>query len=346
MPSHWAYVQPLPRLPSYSTVRRFFKAQGLFRQRRKATPPTAGSLRAEQRLAAVEVRSFEVEHVNGLWHLDFHQGSRPVLTAQGQWVPVALLGVLDDRSRLAAHAQWYLAETAETLAHGFAQAIQKRGLPRALMTDQGSAMLAAEIQRGLLDLGILHEPTLPYSPHQNGKQEVFWAAVEGRLLAMLEGVRELTLALLNAATQAWVELDYNQKRHAELGETPLARYLRGPDVGRESPDSEALRRAFRLETSRHQRRSDGTAIQRRKPFRADLHYLITAWATEPDDEHRLLARSMKRIRKWMHAMPDRPANTIPMSIGPQSTAWRARSVRGSSGRISTSFPAKRSKRTT
>jgi len=245
-------------LPSYPTVRRFFRAQGLVRTRRKATPPTAGSLRAEQRLATVEVRSFEVEHVNGLWHLDFHQGSRKVLTAQGQWVPAYLLGVLDDRSRLAAHVQWYLAETAETLAHGFAQAIQKRALPRALMTDQGAPMLAAETKRGLRDLGILHEPTLPYSPHQNAKQEIFWASVEGRLLAMLEGVPELTLALLNEATQAWVELEYNQKVHSELGEPPLARYLRGPDVGRASPASAVLRRAFRLETSRAQRRSDGT----------------------------------------------------------------------------------------
>jgi transposase InsO family protein len=248
----------LGSLPSYPTVRRFFRAQGLGRTRRKATPPTAGSLRTEQRLATVEVRSFEVEHVNGLWHLDFHQGSRKVLTAQGQWVPAYLLGVLDDRSRLAAHLQWYLAETAETLAHGLAQAIQKRGLPRALMTDQGAAMLAAETQRGLRDLGILHEPTLPYAPHQNAKQEVFWASVEGRLLAMLEGVQDLTLALLNEATQAWGELDYNQKGHAELGEPPLARFLRGPDVGRASPSSAALRRAFRLETSRAQRRSDGT----------------------------------------------------------------------------------------
>ena len=196
--------------------------------------------------------------MNALWHLDYHTGSRTVLTAQGTWAPVYLLGVLDDRSRLAAHLQWYRAETAETLVHGLAQAIQKRQLPRALMTDNGAAMLAAETREGLARLGILHETTLPYSPHQNAKQEVFWASVEGRLLAMLEGVPELTLALLNDATQAWVELEYNQKRHAELGESPLARYLRGPDVGRDSPDSAALRRAFRLETARTQRRSDGT----------------------------------------------------------------------------------------
>ena len=89
-------------LPSYPTVRRFFRAQGLCRTRRKATPSTPGSLRAAQQLATVEVRSFEVEHVNGLWHADYHTGSRKVLTAQGEWVPAYLLGVLDDRSRLLA----------------------------------------------------------------------------------------------------------------------------------------------------------------------------------------------------------------------------------------------------
>ena len=42
-------------------------------------------------------------------------------------------------------------------------------------------------------LGILHETTLPYSPYQNGKSEVLWAQVEGRLMAMLKGVADLTL---------------------------------------------------------------------------------------------------------------------------------------------------------
>ena len=53
--------------------------------------------------------------------------------------------------------------------HGLSQAIQKRGLPRALLTDNGSAMVAEEVTEGLLRLGIVHERTLPYSPYQNGK---------------------------------------------------------------------------------------------------------------------------------------------------------------------------------
>ena len=89
------------------------------------------------------------------------------------------------------------------LSHGLQQAFMKRGLPRSLMTDSGPAMVAEEIEQGLLRLGIHHARTLPYSPHQNGKQEVFWSQVEGRLMAMLENCRELTLTLLNEATQAW-----------------------------------------------------------------------------------------------------------------------------------------------
>lgn len=34
------------------------------------------------------------------------------------------------------------------------------------------------------------------------------------------------------------------------------------------------------------------AQQKRTPFRIDCNYLLTTWATEPDDEHRLLARTL------------------------------------------------------
>ena len=74
-------------------------------------------------------------------------GSRKVLTARGEWLTPVLFGVLDDRSRLACHLQWYLAETAEVIAHGLSQAFQKRGLPRAALSDNGAAMTAAEITR-------------------------------------------------------------------------------------------------------------------------------------------------------------------------------------------------------
>src|SRR6266849_9286558 len=67
------------------------------------------------------------------------------------------------------------------------QAIQKRGLSRALLTDNGGPITAAETREGLVRLGISPATTLPYAAYQNAKQEIFWAQIEGRLLAMLEG---------------------------------------------------------------------------------------------------------------------------------------------------------------
>jgi putative transposase len=268
-------------LPSYATTRRYMRHRGWLRHRKKRRL-AADVLEARE---ARETRSFELSHVHALWHLDFHEGSRRVLTAAGEWKTAKLLGVLDDRSRLCCHLQWYLDETAETLVHGLMQAIAKRGLPRALLTDNGAAMVAAETTEGLDRLGITHHTTLPYSPEQNAKQEVFWAQVEGRLMAMLEGEPELTLALLNQATQAWVEHEYHRRRHDELGMCPLDAALAGPSLVRPSPSSEALRRAFRLQTTRAVRRSDGT-------------FTLAGVRFELPWQYRTLTRVAVRLARW------------------------------------------------
>ena len=94
------------------------------------------------------MRSYEAEYVNGLWHWDCHHGSKKVLTPRGELVTPILFGVLDDRSRLACHLQWYLHENAENIAHGLSQAIQKRGLPRSAMSDNGTADDSGRDRRG------------------------------------------------------------------------------------------------------------------------------------------------------------------------------------------------------
>jgi hypothetical protein len=218
------------------------------------------------------VRSYEVDYVHGLWHLDFHHGSLKIITPDGQWVSPVLLAIMDDRSRLICHAQWFLDETTASLVHGFIQAIQKRALPRELMSDNGAAMTSQEFTQGLERQGILHQLTLPYSPYQNAKQEFFWVQIEGRLLPMLEGEPDLTLETLNLATQAWIEKEYHHKTHSELGCTPMARYLEDAHVGRDSPSSSELRRSFLRQVARKQRRSDGTVSIEGKRFEIPSRY--------------------------------------------------------------------------
>jgi len=273
----------LAPVPSYPTVRRYMKAQGLYRRKKKKGARRGGGVDVES--VARETRSYEVEHVHQLWHLDFHQCSRAVLLASGEWKKPQLLGLLDDHSRLCCHAQWYLDETAEVLADGLTQAILKRGLPWEVLMDNGAAMKAAEIREGLPRLGVTQRLTLEYSPEQNGKQESFWGRVEGRLIAMLEGERELTLSLLNRATVAWVEQEYHRSEHSELGTSPLARYLEAKNVGRPSPSLEMLRRSFRMQVQRAQRRSDGTVSVQGVRF-------------EVPSAYRTLATLTVRVARW------------------------------------------------
>ncbi len=265
-----AAAPPVP-CPSYPSVLRYLKAHGLRRKRSPRRRPEE-FLVLPVPLAEREIRSYEVEYVLQLMHLDFHHGSRKVLTRAGEWVKPLLVAFIDDRSRYLAHAQWYTSEATEQLVHGISQALQKVGLPRSLMSDRGSAMMSGEFTTGLETLGILHVPTLPRSPHVNGKQENLWSRVEGRLLAMLEGEANLTLDQLNLATQAWITQEYHRTVHREIGVTPLERYLAGPNVSRDCPGSEALRAAFRIEVKRRQRRSDGTVSLEGQRFEIPSRY--------------------------------------------------------------------------
>ena len=245
------------QMPSYSTVRRRMLARGWVKHRVRRRP-TPGQRAAAERLEQWETRSFEVSAVHALWHYDFHQAHRKVADRSGEWHKPVCLCILDDCSRLCCHIQWYLVEATEEMVHGLQQAMCKRGLPRGTLHDNGGAMMAAETLQGLSDLSIDSNNTLPYSPQQNGKQEKFWDLLEGRLMAMLERVDPLTLDVLNYATQAWAEMEYNRARHDELGMSPIDRMLLGPDVSRKAPSLLDLQRAFCVRQRRTQRRSDCT----------------------------------------------------------------------------------------
>jgi hypothetical protein len=141
--------------------------------------------------------------------------------------------------------------------------------------------------------------------------------VEGQLLAMLEDVRDLTLEALNEATQAWAEYQYNRAKHSETGQTPLARFLAGPEVTRPCPDSSALRLAFTRTEQRTQRLSDGTVV-------------IEAHRFEVPNCYRHLSRLQVRYASWdlthVHLVDER-TGVVLGRVFPQDKAANARGVR-------------------
>jgi putative transposase len=306
----------LGRIPSYQTVRRLMREKGWLRRKESANP-TEGQRRAARRRLSHEIRSYEASHVHALWHLDFHQGSVKVVDKTGAWHTPLACAVIDDCSRLCCHLQWYPAESARNLIHALTQAFLKRGLPRSLMTDNGAAMTAEETTEGLARLGVNHETTLPYSPYQNGKQEVFWAQLEGRLMELLRGTGPLTLTELNHVSQAWVEQDYHRRTHSEIKTSPLSRMLAGPSVVRPAPALEALQLAFTRKVSRTQRRSDGTVT-------------VDGVRFELPSRYRTLNRVKLRYTSWdmsrLHLM-DKEGDTVLTKLLPQDKQQNANGLR-------------------
>ncbi len=63
-----------------------------------------------------------------------------------------------------------------------------------------------------------------------------------------------------------------------------------------------------------ERNEDGTVTKRRRAVRVDLHYMITAWvADHPEDEHRLLARTLLALFR----NPYLPDDLLPASLQDQ-----------------------------
>jgi hypothetical protein len=95
---------------------------------------------SESEVVPRETRSYEYAHVNALWHFDFHEGKRKVLTATGERKTPYLFGLLDDCSRVCCHAQWYLErENTEDLVHVSTIATDRGALTKSRRHDRSIA---------------------------------------------------------------------------------------------------------------------------------------------------------------------------------------------------------------
>ena len=265
----------LGKLPGYASVCRYMKHHGLGKRRRLRRHEL------EPDFVPRERRSFEVSHVHALWHFDFHEARRSVVLPSGERqsarparhprrsLPALLPRAVVPRSR----------KTPSRSSTGCARRSRNAACRARCSATTAPPCSPPKPSEGLERLSILQHPTLPQSPEQNGKQESFWTQVEGRLMAMLEGEPELTLELLNRATQAWVEQEYHRRVHSETGQTPLDRCLAGPSVVRPCPSSDALRRAFRMEVRSKQRLSDGTITVEGVRYELPAAYRTLVWVS-------------------------------------------------------------------
>jgi hypothetical protein len=105
------------------------------------------------------------------------------------------------------------------------QAVLKRGLPRKLVVDNGSAYRAHTLQGVCARLGIQLIHCRPYAPEGKGKLERWHRTFRDQFLSELDESRITDPDDLNARLWAWVEqIDHRTPHEGLGGQTPLARY--------------------------------------------------------------------------------------------------------------------------
>ena len=208
---------------------------------------------------------FECTRPNQMWTGDTLHG--PVIGGGKSY----LFAFLDDHSRAVMGARWAYHDDVVRMAAAFRPALQRRGVPKAIYLDNGSAFVDAWLLRGCAVLGIKLIHSRPGKPEGRGKIERFFRTVRDQFLVEIgDGAGIADLAEMNRLFQAWAETVYHQGVHSETGEAPVARWAKAVPAERAVPDPAALREAF-LWSER--RKASKTAL-------VSLHgnsYQVDAW---------------------------------------------------------------------
>jgi len=236
-----------PGLLRRSTLHRALKARGL----------SARKLKIPERK---DLDRWQADYANDLWQADM---------LQGPWLPdprrpekrrrTYLYAFLDDASRLLLYGRLFFKGDLPALELVFKRALQRYGRPARVYYDNAMVFRANHMRLICAELGI-HRPiyTRPYRPMGHGKIEAFNRYCVNNFIAELKASHIVTLPQLNEAFLAWVEQEYNRRRHSELGMSPRERWLK--DSSRiHYLEEDKLRIAFLW---REQRTPDKTGVVR------------------------------------------------------------------------------------
>jgi transposase InsO family protein len=202
------------KIVTYSSLYRLLLAEGLLQK-----------IPGDQQ----DRRRFEAGAPNEIWQSDVMHG--PYVTVEGKQKKTYLIGFLDDMSRLSCHAEFYLHENLKCFLDSFRLSLLKRGIPRKLYVDNGSAFRSHHLEHTCASLGIVLIHAKPYQPQGKGKIERWFRGVREQFLSVY---KVTTLEALNEALCKWVD-SYNDRVHGITKEAPLKRFTRNIDCVRPAP---------------------------------------------------------------------------------------------------------------
>jgi putative transposase len=219
-----------------STVHRLLAARGLMQKQVPA--------------AEADRRRFEFEKAGDLWMSDVMHG--PSVPVEGKSKrKTYLIAFIDDATRVIPFAAFALSENTQAFLPVLKQAIERRGIPKRLLVDNGAAYRSHHLSLVCAKLGTALIHARPFQPQSKGKQERWFRTVRMQLLPRLSAGDLSSLDALNRRLWAYVEGDYHHEPHRGLdGETPLDRWAKAGEEVRYPDRAMDLDDLFLLETKR------------------------------------------------------------------------------------------------
>lgn len=251
-----------PKLPAVSAIYRALQGQSLDQRSRRYLVCQALSGPA---------KAFEAPWVNELWMVDFSPG--PFLSVSGQKKALAtqLCAIIDDHSRVIAHAAYYENADTRCFHQSLKEALRRRGLPRKLYTDQGRPFTNDHTRVICANLGIRLLHAKPYHAWSKGKIERFFLTLQQDFEASLRlpGKAPATLEELNARLADWLQTVYHVRRHEGIGMSPNERFVQGSRQVRVLDPHADLEQLFYAQLYRVVRK-DGTVRIDNQLYEVDL----------------------------------------------------------------------------
>lgn len=242
---------------SASSLARFLKAHGLSGPKIELETP------ARHRFVAATCGE--------LWQGDACHGPKLFDPQSGRELGVKIFGLLDDKSRLVAYLRAGFHERQEDFLRVLLEAIQRRGIPRAILLDNHGSFTGGDVRVACARLGIRLVFAKPYDGPSKGKIERFWRTLRSHVLDRLDRSLVATLDDLNVRLMTWVTSEYNQRPHAGLsGRTPLSVFEEDAEHVRFVDDGDRLESAFHG-TAERTARNDSTCTWRGVTYEVPPH---------------------------------------------------------------------------
>ena len=221
-----------PGLLRRSTLHRALQAKGLSQRKLKAP---------EKR----DLDRFAADYANDLWQSDMLQGPwLPDPEKRGKMRRTYLYAFVDDASRLVLYGRFFFKGDLPALELVFKRSLQRYGKPMRVYYDNGKVYRANHMRLICAELNI-HRPihTQAYRPEGHGKIEAFNRFCVTNFIAEVKASTIGSLDQLNQAFFAFIDVEYNRRRHSELAMSPKQRWLK--DASRITYlEEEKIRTAF------------------------------------------------------------------------------------------------------